>query len=225
MKKGKVALDHIPPFREMPAGKRKDLENLAEKIDLRSRGVLFDTGGTANKVYYLVSGGLKLQRKGPNRRTYILDFVAPGTLFGYTESLAGSSRTERAIAMQPSTVLVLPASKFLDAVGSSPSSAQALPHLLASQVKTDHDRMEEGAVLNLRTRLIYLLHRLTRDFGQKVKGGTMINLKITHQDMADYLGASRESVTVAISNMRKHKLLRLDVRRIVVFDLRQLLKS
>ena len=77
----------------------------------------------------------------------------------------------------------------------------------------------------LRTRLINLLHRLGKDFGQKLKGETLINLKITHQDIADHLGASRESVTVTISQLRKQKAIRMDVRKIIVPDMRGLLKS
>jgi len=225
MKKVKVELDQFSPFEEMAVGKRKELEASAEKIDFKTREVLFEVGSSPDKVYLLLSGGLKAIRKAPATRTYVAEFVSPGSLIGYVDSLAGVSRTEKVVSMQPSSALVWPASKFLEAAESSPSGTRALIKLLAKQIKAKEDWLEEQAIENLRTRLIRLIHRLGKDFGQKSKAGTLVNLRVTHQDLADHLGASRESVTVTISQLRKQKVLKLDVRRIIIPDMRALLKA
>lgn len=225
MKKVKVDLDQHSPFKEMPAGKRRELEASAEQVDFKTREVLFEAGDSPDKVYLLLSGGLRAIRKGPGRRTYVAEFVAPGSLIGYADYLAGVSRTERVNAMQNSSALVWSTSKFVEAAESSGGGSRALISLLAKQIKADQDWLEEQAIENLRTRLIHLIHRLGREFGQKTKNGTLVNLRVTHQDLADHLGASRESVTVSISQMRKQKVLKLDVRRIIIPDMRALLKA
>jgi len=225
MKKIRFELDQVSPFREIPAGKRKELEASAEKVEFKTRELLYDAGSSPDKVYLLISGGLKAVRKGAGRRTYVAEFVSPGSLIGYADYIAGVQRTEKLVALQPSMVLVLPAGRFVEAAESSASGARALTRLLAKQIKADQDWLEEQAVENLRTRLIMLIHNLGKEFGQKTKGGTLVNLRVTHQELADHLGASRESVTVAISNLRKQKVLKLDVRRIIIPDMRALLKA
>lgn len=225
MKQNRFELDAISPFKEMSTSKRKELDTTAEMIELSSRQALYTVGAFPDKIYLLMSGGLKLIRKGQGRRGYILDFLPPGNILGLSEALTASAHTNRAVAMQPSIVFAWQVAKFMDAVESSTSASKALYKILAAQVKARELRLEEQAVLHLKTKLVGLLHELAENFGQKIKGGTLINLKITHQDMADYFGASRESVTVTLSNFRKHGLLRVDVRKIIIPDMRALLKA
>jgi len=225
MKKNRIDLDQIFPFKEIQAGKRKDLEAMAETVELNSRQALYNTNAPSDKIFLVVSGGLKLMRKGPGRRTHVVDFVPPGTLIGHAEAVLGVPRSEKAAAMQPSVALAWPAAKFIDIMESHAAGVRAFNRQMARDIMGKIDIMEEQAIQNLRTRLIHLIHRLAKDFGQKTKNGTLINLKITHQDMADHLGASRESVTVTISSLRRQKLLKLDVRRIVVPDMRNLIKD
>lgn len=225
MKKARISFDQIPPFKDLPVKKRKEFESSAAFVELRSRERLFDIGASSDRVFFLTSGGLKLHRRAPGSRNYIADFIAPGVLFGLTDKIAGKSRSIICTAMQPSTLYCWSASEFFGMIDSHSAGAKAITKLLANRINSDMEKLEEQAVDVLRERLIKLIHRLAKDYGQKIKGGTLINLKVTHQDMADHLGASRESVTVTISQLRKQKLVRLDVRRIIVPDMRALLRG
>lgn len=225
MKQNRIELEAISPFKEMSSSKRKELDATAEMIELSSRQTLYTVGSPADKIYLLMTGGLKLIRKGQGRRGYILDFLPPGKLLGLSDALIGNTVSDRAVAMQPSIVFAWQFSKFMEAVEASATASKALNKVLANQIKARELQLEEQAVLHLRTKLVKLLHNLAENFGQKIKGGILINLKITHQDMADYFGASRESVTVMLSKFRKQGLIRFDVRKIIIPDMRALLKT
>lgn len=224
MKQNRIELDAISPFKEMSASKRKELDATAEMVELSSRQPLYTVGSPADKVYLLMTGGIKVVKKGQGRKGYVLDFLPPGSILGLADAIIGSPFKERAVAMQPSIVFAWQFSKFMEAVESSTSASKALNKVLANQIKERELQLEEQAVLHLRVKLVNLLHKLAENFGQKIKGGTLINLKITHQDMADYFGASRESVTVMLSKFRKQGLIKFDVRKIIIPDMRALLK-
>jgi CRP/FNR family cyclic AMP-dependent transcriptional regulator len=85
--------------------------------------------------------------------------------------------------------------------------------------------MEDLVFKEVRARLAGILFKLARSFGRRDRQGLVITARITHQDLADYIGASRETVSLTLAEMRRKKLIRMNVRRFVVPDLKLLKKA
>ncbi len=84
--------------------------------------------------------------------------------------------------------------------------------------------MEDMVFKEVQERLALALITLARAFGRRDKHGTLINTRLTHQDLADYIGASRETVSLALGKMRKKKLIRMRVREFIVPEIKALRK-
>ncbi len=205
---------------------RKEIDTLidaSETIELDRKDILFNPGSTKNSIFLLISGGMKLcKMKGDTN--LILEIFRPGDIIGEEALFFPDHGDSQAMPLESASLIKINSKIVAKLLQDNPQFAEAWIELNASRCRAYRTKLENMVFMEVRARLAGALVKLARDFGRRDKQGTLIAVRLTHQDLADYIGASRETVSLTLGQMRKRKLIRMNVRQFIIPDIKALRK-
>ncbi|TQS40551.1 Crp/Fnr family transcriptional regulator [Cryptosporangium phraense] len=181
--------------------------------------VLFHEGDESDSVLVLVSGRVKAYSSTGGGTEVLLAVRGPGALVGELAAIDERPRSATVEALEPVTALVLPLGAFEEYLRAHGRLALLLARMLADRLRdADRKRIEFGAHDTL-GRVAARLVELADRFGQPTAEGTRIALPLTQDELAGWIGASREAVSKALQSLRAEGLLRTSRLTVVVYDL------
>jgi CRP/FNR family cyclic AMP-dependent transcriptional regulator len=208
-----------------PARFTRALERLFEGASLRShsRGdYLYLPDDPANAVFLVRSGAVRLARFLDSGRELNLEIAGPGEIVGEAAIFGEAWRLGLAQVLCPSQVARIPATWVLASLDHDTAVARDLAQVLFDRA----GRMERRSLQNLswgcRERLGALLLELSERFGSGTGGGQTLGLRLTHEDLARFIGAARETVTPLLVSLRMEGAISYDRRSLVIRDPRLL---
>jgi len=225
MKDFKEFISKVDMFFGLSAKEREQLLVSAEERDVRRKETLFKEKAPANTLYVVSRGSIKTVRGYNSDQRLLVDFLKPGDILGEESVLLSGEYELDAIPFDLSTVLCIPAENVKKTLGSQPKLGRAMASLAASRARSYRERLYSMTTTPVPIRLAQTLHMLAKRFGKRDKQGTLIALRVTHQDIADYIGASRETVSLFLSKFRKQRLITMNVRKIIIPDMKTLKKA
>jgi CRP-like cAMP-binding protein len=211
-------------LRAFPWASDQQLEKLLSQITLKRvtrHTALFDEGTSAEVLYLLISGVVKLSLRNSESEDILVSLICPGELFGITALMPGMQRAFRSEAFSDcwvgtlgaetlvTTLLGVPFSDFSALMGSTTGRWFALLY-----------RYAHFQGLSLRQRLAMALLELAQKFGVQDARGTILILQVTHEDLADLVGASRQKVTEHIKELERQQYIVRDGRKLIVLPAR-----
>jgi CRP-like cAMP-binding protein len=170
-------------------------------------------------VIVLERGTVKIGYFTEDGKEVVLAVRGPGDLLGELSAIDGEPMSASAMALEDVEVLTLGAEDFRSFLAQTPSVALRLMELLASRLRdADRKRIEFGAydtVSRTARRLVEMADR----FGHTTEDGLRISLALSQEELAGWIGASRESVSKALGSLKARGLIEIDRREINVIDL------
>ncbi len=224
MKEWQEFIAGVDVFCGLTGKEREALVAGARKQDVKRKDSLFSASSLANNLYVITRGSLKTVQGNGYGQQLLVDFLKPGEVLGEESVLLSGEHGVDAVSLESASVLCFPADPVKKMLTSQPRLGHALAALSASRARALRERLCLMTTAPVPVRLAQCLSMLARRFGRRDKQGTMIALRITHQDLADYVGASRETVSLFLSRFRKDGLIVMNVRKIIVPDLKALKK-
>ncbi len=203
-------------FNEMTVEEMAELERITRMESVKKKTVLFLPGDPSGQVYLLKSGRVKISRMSEEGREVILAILEPGEIFGEVEVLDDSPRDTLAEAMDDSQLCVIRREQFLSLIRRKPELTLRLTKLIGSRLKKIENRVEDLVFRDVPSRLAHLLIQLASDYGAATPEGVRIEMKITHQEMANLVGAIRETVSAVLGEFKKEGLIAFEGRRITL---------
>jgi CRP-like cAMP-binding protein len=204
----------IPPSDFLDKMRRDDqaaLLDLAETRLFRKQTPVFQAGSPGNNVYILKQGRVKIFAVSPIGKQVILWFCFPGEVFGLAEVPRGGRREVYADACADSTVLSIPQQDFKAFLASHPDTAMLVIDLLSCRLRTLGDMLLNLTADDVTTRIVKLLIRLSACYGRQLASEDVcLDIDLTHQDIADMIGTSRQTVTSVLSELRRQGVVRVD---------------
>lgn len=182
------------------------------------RAFLFRQHEPAVSVFTLETGKAKIGRIMENGREVILGIGYPGDVIGLSEVLVGLPRARFAQVTQDASVWVMERSALLDLLASDARLADAIMHFSAFRFL---DAQLAAASLQARpvaARLVLLLIRLAQDSGVPQRAGACIALDFTREEIANMVGATRQSVCTLLGTLSRHGLIRVEGKQVTVRD-------
>ena len=207
---------------------RKEMDALAQgatRAGLTRKDTVYRPGAPQDAIYLIVNGGIKVSKSNGKDVQFILDIYGSGEIIGEESLILGGSHDTEARPLEQATLIRLDAKVVNRLMEENPRFARACLTLTAERARLYREKMEELIFKQVPDRLSLALLKLVRCFGRREKQGTLIAARITHQDLADYIGASRETVSLALGQMRRKKLIRMAVRKFIVPDPKLLKKN
>lgn len=218
-------LSKVDVFFGLSTHEREALLGNAREIELKRKDTLYTSSTPATHLYVIDRGSIKTVNESDRDRRLLADFLGPGDVFGEEGLLLGGEYETDALPFDETAVLALPLPEIRRAMEQNARMSRAMAGLAAGRARAYRERLFEMAVEPVPARLGLALHMLARRFGRREKKGTVIALRVTHQDLADYIGASRETVSLFLARFRSEGLITMNVRRIVVPDMKRLKRA
>jgi len=202
------------------------------KVEARSRARSFVRGepiylpaDAADAVFLLTSGRAKICHITPEGKQSILSFIEPGELFGELSLLESSSRDEYAEAIDKTTVVLIPGEVMQSLMDEHPQVTLGITKLIGLRRKRIETRLKNLLFLSNRERLTHLLLELAEQYGKPASRGLDLGIRLSHQDLANVIGSTRETVTVVLGELQEEGLITVGRRKINLLDVEALAAS
>lgn len=177
---------------------------------------IFAEGETSNRVYIMVSGVAKLSIENRNERV-LVGLVGPGEIFGVSSLLPRTTRPFRCDAFTDCTVAIVKPETFVEAsLGVPLETLSRFLDVTVARWWMMLIRYANFVGVGLRERLAAALLELGSKFGVQDARGVLLTLKLTHEDLADLVGASRQRTTVQLKEFEREMALIRDGRRMII---------
>ena len=175
---------------------------------------VFRAGDPGTRVYFLESGRVKIYQPADSGRQVILWFCLPGEIFGLAEVARGGGRVVSAQACESSTVLAVSQEAFREFVASRPRAALLSMQVLSERLRGLSDVLVNLVADDVDTRIAKLILRLGARYGRREGHVIHLDIPLTHQEIADMVGTTRQTVTSTLSRLKRQGVLSIDTHRI-----------
>ena len=203
-------------FSTLSSSDQRDLFALGEKRGFEKDEMIFHVGSPSDDIYILLDGRVKIYELSRDGKELILWFCFPGELFGLAEVVKRKFREVNAQACSHVEILVIKHADFERFLYGHPAVAMNVISLLSSRLRELSDVLLNLASDDVTSRVIKLITRLSARYGKPFENGIYLDIPLTHQEMADMIGTSRQTVTTVLGNLRRKGILRTEQRNIYI---------
>jgi CRP/FNR family transcriptional regulator, cyclic AMP receptor protein len=218
------ALRQVTLFAELPDDRLQELGQMVRRRTYHRGETIFHKGDPGNGLYLITNGQVKVLLPSETGEEAVLAVLEPGDFFGELALFDGLPRSATVVAVTNAEMLILHRDDFLSFVARNPEVTVALFAVLSRRLRATDELIEDAIFLDVPGRLAKRLLDLADRHGRKTDLGVEIDLKLTQQDLAAMVGATRESVNKHLGWMRDHRLIQLDRQRIVLLRPEELRK-
>jgi CRP-like cAMP-binding protein len=184
----------------------------------RPRQVIYLPGDRAQGVHFLASGRIKVSKVTRDGKELTLAYRTEGDFFGEPCLLDGGPREEMAEAMDASVTVEVERELLDQLLRASGIAAYRFSRALIARRKDLETRVELLIFKDVGSKLAELLLTLGHDHGIADERGTVVGLKITHQEMANLIGSTRETVSLTLSQFKRRGLIQTEGRKVILAD-------
>ena len=212
-----AALRRLKAF---PWASDEQLERLVSAMTLRQakrHSVLFSQGTPSDLLFLLTLGAVKLSVRSQGAEEVLVSLIRPGELFGITSLLPGMQRAFRAEAFTDCQIGTIQAEDFVTALlGIESRDFRFVMESTVSRWVDLLQRYSHFQALNQRQKLALALIELAQKFGIQDARGTVLSLPLTHNGLAELVGASRPKVSEYMKAFEQQQLILRDGRRLII---------
>jgi len=193
------------------------------KESARPRGALiFAEGDAGGELHVILSGKVKISRAAVDGRENLLAVLGPGDLFGELSLFNPGARTATATAITDAQLATFSHDDLRPVIIEQPEVAAELLRVLAERLRQTNDAMADLVFTDVPGRVAKALLSLAERFGETDPDGVRVHHDLTQEELAQLVGASRETVNKALSDFAGRGWLRVDARAVVLLDLERL---
>jgi len=184
--------------------------------------VIFFENDSVKKLYFLINGKVKLSMLSAEGKEKVLTILQEGDIFGELSLFDEDPHPLTAEVMDDARLLIIPWNEMEKMIIKRPSLAIKIIEALSKKTRLLTSQVRELVFQDAAGRLASLLSRLADDFGREIEGGTVIDLVLTHQEIANLIGSSRVTVTKLINKFIDEGILTIKNRKIIIIDFESL---
>lgn len=211
-------LKKLPLLQDLTHDTLLRLAESVQFLEVRRRHVLYLPGDPGRAVFFLSSGRVKISKVTRDGKELTLDYRGPGDLFGELCLIDGGPREEMAEAMDSSLIVEVERNQFERLIQREGIVGYRLSKILAQRRRDIENKLENLIFKDVNAKLAELLLRLATEYGIDDSRGTLVALKITHQEMANLIGSTRETVSLTLSQFKRSGLIQTEGRKVILAD-------
>jgi CRP-like cAMP-binding protein len=184
----------------------------------RARQVVYLPGDRAAGIHFLANGRVKISKVTRDGKELTLAYRAAGDFFGETCLLDGRPREEMVEAMEPCSTVEVTQEALDDVLKNHVEVAYLFVRTLITRRRDLETKVEQLIFKDVGSKLAELLLRLGAEHGVENKKGLILSLKITHQEMANLIGSTRETVSLTLSQFKRKGFIATEGRKVILAD-------
>lgn len=170
---------------------------------LPKRATFFDQGDAGKTVYLIKTGRVRISRNTAEGKEVTVAILGPGDMFGEDALFGGDERTTVATCMEETLICRAQADDLFGLLSSNPALALNVAQMLSDRLTDASATIEDLAYAKISERLLNLFDRLAAEYGRAADDGTLLDVRLTHQDIASAIGSTRETVSLEINQLAR----------------------
>ena len=211
-------LKKAPLFARLEDDAASALSSAMGTLRLKKGDVLFHEGDSEDRLYIVVSGKIKLGRSGSAGRENLLAVLGPGQMFGELSVFDPGPRSTTATAVTACEIRTLEHDELMGWLADRPEVAQGLLGQMAARLRRANDVVADLVFSDVPGRVAKQLLELAKRFGDQGEDGVHVHHDLTQEELAQLVGASRETVNKALADFAARGWIRLEPRSVTILD-------
>ncbi len=213
-------------FKELSGEHLQQLTPLVALHRFAEKQVIYMPSDPRARLYAVLSGRVKLTQVSPEGKELVLCVLGKGDVFGELCLFDEGPHSTLATALEDAEIFTVKCSDLAKFMAEDPALVTALGKHVGERIRTLEQKLSDLVFKDVAQRLASLLVDLAHDYGEKTESGEhVIEMKITHQDLAGLIGSTRETTTTTLNQFRDKGLIDFRRGQIIVRDIRRLEKA
>ena len=206
----------VPIFSELTDGDIASLGRLTSRRRFPKDTVIFFENEEGDSFFMILGGRIKVTILGDDGREVILSMLGPGDFFGEMALLDNEPRSATAIAVEETELLSLHRTDFQTVLTENRSITTALIKILTARLRRANHQISTLALLDVYGRVARVIVDMAREEGRRLRDGRIAFRRATHQEIANRIGTTRETVTRMLKDIERQGLIHIEGKEIVV---------
>ena len=213
-------LRHVALLQSLAPATLASLGDVATRRDLRRGEPIYIEGDRSDRVYFTCGGRVRSTMISNRGQVVTLAHYGPAELFGESDLSGDGPREHSAWTTTPAIIAELPMGIFVGALRDCPDALLEFAALTSRRRQVLEKRLGDLVLRDVKAKCAGLLLDLAREFGRESDDGrgTVIDILRTHQEFADDIGATRETVSMTLAGFYRDGLVAKQGRYLVVTD-------
>ena len=214
------SIDSLPLFACLSETDRQELAKHAIEVPIQKGQFIFREGDPADWFHIVQHGNVKCVKSNPEGREVTLKVLMPGDLFCCEASaFSGDDHPGCAQSMGDGTVIKIHRKAMLEVIQKNPEAAVSIINYLSHRLRESQDNAKAFALDRAEQRVATLLVNLAERSGIQEEAGIRITVRLTHQDLADMAGLTKETTSRILSRFKKDLLITGYGKQLVILNL------
>ncbi len=200
----------VPLFSELGADELEQIEQLVAKVEIPKKNLVVQEGEAGEALYIIIEGSVKISQFSSDGREIVLSLLGPGAFFGEMSLLDQGPRSATVMTMEDTSLARIRRADFMRLLSQQPSIAMKVLAEVASRLRRTSQLLARISSMDVPHRLYaWLIDHGQRCGSPSPSGANWVQTTLpTHQLLADQLSTSRETISRAISALKKDGILR-----------------
>jgi CRP-like cAMP-binding protein len=211
-------LRRSPLFAALDEEASNSLLKSMTEIALSRGDALFHEGDPGDALYVVVEGKIKLGRSSGDGRENLTAVLGPGDMFGELSLFDPGPRTSTATALTSTRLLALGHTELQPWLSTRPEVARALLRAMARRLRRTNETLADLVFSDVPGRVAKALLQLAQRFGSQEAGLLRVTHDLTQEEIAQLVGASRETVNKALADFAARGWLRLEGKSVLILE-------
>ena len=212
----------IPLFERMSPEEREELRGMMSQKTLSRGEVPFNEGDSGDRLYILLTGKVKLGHTSVDGRENLLAVLGPGEVVGELTLFDPGPRSTTATAVATTELLALEHNQLMGFIDSHPTLAKDMLRALAVRLRRTNIALADLVFSDVPGRVAKALLDLAERFGAPTEDGIHVPHDLTQEELAQLVGASRETINKSLAEFVSRGWIRLEGRAVTLIDVERL---
>jgi len=218
-------LENFSMLQVLSPEEMKMMDSMAAMRDVSKNQVLYFSEDSANSIYLLKKGKVKISKISPEGREVILALLGPGEVFGELSITGQEKREEIAEVTEDAIICKVDLPDFESMMEKNPKFNMQVTKLIGFRLKKIQNRLENLIFKTSEQRVKSFIKETVLELGRNILGEDnqkVVELRLTQEDISKLTATSRQTVTTVFSDLEKRGVIKYDRRRIFVKDMKAL---
>ena len=216
-------LKKVSIFQELGPDALGEISKITEVISFEPNQTVFLANEVADALYVIMSGQVRIEQNYRDGRRKTLAFLGPGHFFGEMAIVTDRRRCATAIISETAELMRVDKTAFLSSLKKNAELCFGILQVICERLRMADDEIHNLTFRNLPGRIVSKLFELGEQFGRATENGLLINLELTHYDLADMVGTNRESISKYLSKFKREGSVATHKKLLIIKDRRKLL--
>lgn len=214
----KEFLKKVPLFSSLKEEELEVLSNIGTIHNFNKERILMSVDEEGDSLYIITEGRVKVSVFSESGKEIIFSILREGDFFGEMALLDGQPRSANITATEDSKVFILHRKDFANLLEKYPRISIKLLEELSIRLRKTDQRLESIALLDVTGRIATVLVQLGKEQGQETPEGVLIRSRPTHQEIANMVGTTRETVTRVLKQLELKGYIKMTGKDVIILS-------